>query len=65
MLIYFGRMIFDIVNMLQGAWIFILFVCFNPEAKRRFRREISSSNGGRSSLNDEVPMAECNGVHME
>ena len=59
------RMIFDIVNMLQGAWIFILFVWFNPEAKRRIRRERSSSNGGTSTVNEVVQMVECNGVHMD
>ena len=55
-------MIFDIVNMLQGAWIFILFVYFNPEAKRRLTLQRLSSDGKRSTLNEEVPMTESNGT---
>ena len=30
------RIVFDVINMLQGVWIFVLFIIFNPEAKGLF-----------------------------
>ena len=30
------RIVFDVINMLQGVWIFVLFIIFNPEAKELF-----------------------------
>ena len=33
---YHFRIVFDVINMLQGVWIFVLFIIFNPEAKGLF-----------------------------
>ena len=30
------RIVFDVINMLQGVWIFVLFIIFNTEAKGLF-----------------------------
>ena len=34
--------------MLQGVWIFILFVVFNPEAKKLFRRATPATGADKS-----------------
>ena len=44
----FLRIVFDVINMLQGVWIFVLFILFNPEAKGIFC--------GTTSTKDETEM---------
>ena len=44
----FFRIVFDVINMLQGVWIFVLFILFNPEAKGIFC--------GKTSTKDETEM---------
>ena len=43
---------FDVVNMLQGVWIFTLFIIFNPEAKKLLPRRSTNS-----SREQEIPLS--------
>ena len=43
---------FDVVNMLQGVWIFIIFIVFNPSAKSIF------CPGGIPTKEDEILMGD-------
>ena len=52
MLFLFFRIVFDVVNMLQGVWIFTLFIIFNPEAKKLLHRQSTNS-----SREQEIPLS--------
>ena len=34
--IFAFRIVIDVLNMLQGVWIFLLFIVFNPVARKHF-----------------------------
>lgn len=50
--VFVFRVVFDVVNMLQGVWIFIIFIVFNPDAKSIFCPANTTTN------EEEVPMDE-------
>ena len=54
---FYFRIVFDVVNMLQGVWIFILFVVFNPEAKKLFSRATPSTGGDTTKI-QEIALSE-------